>query len=567
MASLQKKVKNGRAYWYVTEVARVNGNPRIVRQRYLGTVEAIEAAFDGAFQPEEIDSVEFGLSATMWQLASRLGFGLLVDAACPKRNQGLTVGAYLQAAAVNRAVVPRSKRAFFSWYSDTVLSRVVPAGDNAWISQRFWDAMDRVSEDVIDTIEQQLVSRAIEEFSIDASALVFDTTNFHTFIATTNARNTIAKRGRSKQKRHDLRLVGLALACSTDHHIPLASKVLDGNTADVRAFQAALPELVARLEAVGVDAASVTLVFDKGNNSKTNLSLVDASGIGFVGSLTPSHHADLLGVNDDDFTAVAGIDGIVAYRTDKEVFGKTRTVVVTRSDDFLAKQLIGLAQTRGRVETQLEELDRLLAGVKHRMDAAKLEARVNEALSPRWMKDLYRYEITGARKEDLELVWAFDDDAFEALKERELGKRIMFTDRHQWSTEDIVTAYRSQWEVEAAFRQIKDPRHVAFRPIYHWTDQKIRVHGLYSVAALMLVNLAWREAKRAGLDLSPNEVMDALSAIRETTVLYPPSKGLGKPRVVHKLTRIDQTQQRLFELFELDAFAPRTGNTAKWRGF
>src|SRR5680860_802568 len=123
MASLQKKVKNGRAYWYVTEVARVNGNPRIVRQRYLGTVEAIEAAFDGAFQPEEIDSVEFGLSATMWQLASRLGFGLLVDAACPKRNQGLTVGAYLQAAAVNRAavnraVVPRSKRAFFSWYSD-----------------------------------------------------------------------------------------------------------------------------------------------------------------------------------------------------------------------------------------------------------------------------------------------------------------------------------------------------------------------------------------------------------------------------------------------------------------
>jgi len=201
------------------------------------------------------------------------------------------------------------------------------------------------------------------------------------------------------------------------------------------------------------------------------------------------------------------------------------------------------------------------------MDAAKLEARVNEALSPRWMKDLYRYEITGARKEDLELVWAFDDDAFEALKERELGKRIMFTDRHQWSTEDIVTAYRSQWEVEAAFRQIKDPRHVAFRPIYHWTDQKIRVHGLYSVAALMLVNLAWREAKRAGLDLSPNEVMDALSAIRETTVLYPPSKGPGKPRVVHKLTRIDQTQQRLFELFELDAFAPRTGNTAKWRGF
>ncbi len=65
-----------------------------------------------------------------------------------------------------------------------------------------------------------------------------------------------------------------------------------------------------------------------------------------------------------------------------------------------------------------------------------------------------------------------------------------------WSTRQIVVAYRSQWEVEAAFRQMKDYEHAAFRPIYHWTDQKIRVHALYGVASLMLVNLAWRGADR-----------------------------------------------------------------------
>jgi transposase len=567
VASLQRKIKNGRPYWYVVESARVNGRPRIVNQRYLGTVEAIEAAFDHAFEPEAIDDVEFGLSATMWQLAQRLSFGLAVDALCPKRAQGLSVGTYLQAVAVNRAVVPRSKRAFFAWYENTVLARLVPAADKAWSSQRFWDAMDRVSEDDIDALEQAIVSRAIEDFDIDSSALVFDTTNFHTFIATTNSRSTVAKRGHAKSKRHDLRLVGLALACSTDHHIPLASKVLDGNTADVRAFEAALPELVARLEQIGVEPSSVTVVFDKGNNSAANLELVDAAGIGFVGSLVPSHHRDLLDVTDDRFAPVEGIDGVVAYRTDKEVFGALRTVVVTRSDEFLAKQLVGLGQTRARVEAQLLELDRLLAGRKHRMDAAKLQARIDETLSPRWMRDLYPCEIAGERRTELALSWSFDQDAFGALKERELGKRIVFTDRHRWATKEIVHAYRSQWEVEAAFRQIKDPRHVAFRPIYHWTDQKIKVHGLYSVAALMLVNLAWREARRAGLDLSPHEVMDALNSIREVTLLYPPSKGRGKPRVFQKLTRMDQTQQRLFELFELDALAPRVGNTAKWRGF
>jgi transposase len=228
---------------------------------------------------------------------------------------------------------------------------------------------------------------------------------------------------------------------------------------------------------------------------------------------------------------------------------------------------VGLAQTRGRVEVALAELDRLLAGGRHKMDRQKLEARVKEALAPRWMSRLYRTEITGESKDDLALSWSFDEEAFALLRTTELGKRIIFTDRAAWSTKQIVVAYRSQWEAEAAFRQMKDHEHAAFRPIYHWTDQKIRVHALYGVASLMLVNLAWREADRAGMGLSPNEVMEALAAIQEVTLMYPPARGQGRPRILRKLTRMDQTQQELFELFGLDAFAPREGTTAKWRGF
>ncbi len=201
------------------------------------------------------------------------------------------------------------------------------------------------------------------------------------------------------------------------------------------------------------------------------------------------------------------------------------------------------------------------------MDRRALEARVAEATAPRWMRRLYPVVIEGERKAELSLSWSFDEEAFEELKDRELGKRIIFTDRDHWSTEAIVVAYRSQWEVEAAFRQMKDPAHAAFRPIYHWTDQKIKVHALYSVIALLLVNLAWREARRAGLELSPREVLEALTSIREVTLLYAPREPRGKPRVFQKLTRMDQTQRALFELFELEAFAPRVGNTAKWRGF
>lgn len=567
MASLQRKIKDGRGYWYVVETARVDGQPRVVRQRYLGTVESIEAAFDAAFEPTAIDEHEFGASGALWNLASRIGVGLAVDLAAPKRAQGLSVGTYLQAAAVNRAVCPRSKRGFYPWYERTVLARVVPAPEEAWTSQRFWDAMDRVGVPQISGIEQMIVARALEEFGVGREALAFDATNFHTFIATTNTRNTIAQRGHAKQGRHDLRLVGLALACSTDHQVPLASTLVAGNTPDVKTFARALPELIARLGAVGVEPSSVTVVFDKGNNSGENLGAVQASGIGFVGSLVPSQHADLLGVADTEFAPVEGLAGVVAYRCEKEVFGMRRTIVVTRSQTFLDKQLVGLAQTMGRVQAHLSELERLLAGRRHRMDRAALQARVAEALAPRWMRELHSVRIAGRSREELSLSWTVEESALERLRVRELGKRIIFTDRTSWSTKQIVEAYRSQWQVESAFRQLKDPLHAAFRPIYHWTDQKIAVHSLYAVGALLLVNLAWREAQRAGLDLSPRELLESLSSIREVTLLYPPAKGSGKPRMFTKLTRMDQTQRKLFDIFELDALAPRVGNTEKWRGF
>jgi transposase len=566
MTALVKKIKGGRAYWYATDSARVNGQPRVVRQRYLGTVESIEAAFDAAYEPESIDVVEFGATATMWALAGRINFGLWVDALLGPQGTGLSVGTYLQAAAVNRAVKPKSKRGFVTYYDRSVLARILPAPPQAWASQRFWDAMNCVGPSLVERIEEAYVKEAMEEFGIDAEALVYDGTNFHTFISSTNGRVDIAQRGHAKNKRFDLRLVGLALACSSDHRIPLAHIATAGNAPDAKVFAESLPKLVARLEAVGVDPASVSVVFDKGNNSQANLEQLDAAGIGFVGSLVPTQHRDLLGVADEEYQAVDGLEGVVAHRCEKEIYGVTRSIVVTRSENFLAKQLIGLAQTRGRVEVHLTELDRLIAGGRHKMDRAKLEARVKEALAPRWMSRLYRFKITGESREDLRLSWSFDEEAFALLKTTELGKRIIFTDRVGWSTRQIVVAYRSQWEVEAAFRQMKDHEHAAFRPIYHWTDQKIRVHALYGVASLMLVNLAWREADKAGMGLSPNEVMEALAAIQEVTLIYPPAKGKGKPRILRRLTTMDQTQRELFELFGLDAFAPREGTTAKWRG-
>lgn len=55
--------------------------------------------------------------------------------------------------------------------------------------------------------------------------LFYDLTNFFTYIDTTNDRSELAKRGRNKQKRHDLRQFGLAQVVTQDFLLPVFSEV------------------------------------------------------------------------------------------------------------------------------------------------------------------------------------------------------------------------------------------------------------------------------------------------------------------------------------------------------
>ena len=107
----------------------------------------------------------------------------------------------------------------------------------------------------------------------------------------------------------------------------------------------------------------------------------------------------------------------------------------------------------------------------------------------------------------------------------------------------MVAGYRSQSEAEADFRQMKDRRVVSFSPMFHWTDQKIRVHVLYCVLALMVARLMRRETERAGLPMSVRALLSSLAGIQETLLLYQGERG--RPRARRMLTEMDATQERL----------------------
>jgi hypothetical protein len=80
---------------------------------------------------------------------------------------------------------------------------------------------------------QAITLRAVEMSGLDCSSVALDMTNFATFIDTRNKRAPVAQRGKAKQKRSDLRLVGLGLVVTRDGGIPLTWHAYPGDKPDV----------------------------------------------------------------------------------------------------------------------------------------------------------------------------------------------------------------------------------------------------------------------------------------------------------------------------------------------
>jgi transposase len=560
MPSIVSKRRGNQAYYYLVESARVNGKPRIVSQRYLGSAEEVLAKLSGADGTDPVRSQHkrFGDVAAVWSVLDRMGIVDVIDAAVPRRaDAAASVGTYLALAALNRVVEPCSKLAFAHWWASTAGPRWVKVDNDAWDHRRFWKAMDRLDADTLAAIETKIGQRMVEEFDLDLSGLVLDMTNFATFIDSGNDRAPIAQRGRAKQKRVDLRLVGLALVVTRDGGIPLISHAYPGDRPDVTQFGVVIDGLLARYQQMTAGVESLTVVYDAGQNSAVNHERIEESGIGFVGSLPPSDHPDLLALPRRRYTEVdpARYPGLTCVDTTATALGVTRRVVLTHSPTLHQAQSRGFDQTLAKARRRLTELAARLARGKTRKPRETVDSEIAAILRSRWVGEVITVTLTGQAPSDLRLSWRTDQPARRRLENRLFGKRILFTNRDQWPTAEIVAAYRSQAEVESGFRQMKDPHVVSFSPMHHWTDQKIRVHVFYCVLALAVAHLMRREAERAGLHLSVPALLHELSGIEETVLLHHDG-GKGRPRAQRLLTDMTDTQRRLADIFAINRYAP-----------
>jgi transposase len=570
MASLYPKKVSGKTYWYLREMARVDGKPKMVCERYLGTAADIAAAMEGAGAaalPERTRHLAFGDVAAAWSMLEDLQVAAIIDevAGPPPTGLPLSAGTYLALAALNRLVAPCSKAAFADWWKTTAGDRFTKIPASALDHRRFWDAMHAVTLEQLEEISRTIAVRIVEWSGVDCSSVALDMTNFAAFIDSGNDKAPVAQRGKAKQKRTDLRLAGLGLVVTRDGGIPLTWHAYPGDRPDVTQFPAMTSQLLARYQAVcaaagtSASAADMTVVFDAGQNSEDNFAHLARTNLHYIGSVPASDCADLTAlpasvrsvVDQDRFGA------LTAYDTRREAYGAQRRAILTHSPELRAAQARGFdGTTLAKAGKKLGELAAVLARGKTRRSRDKVEAEIEKITGKPWVRRVITWQLTGGQPKDLRLTWSAGPDARAALEEEIFGKHVLITDHDDWRAAEVIAAYRSQSEAEFSFRQMKDPHVVSFSPMHHWTEHNIRVHVFTCVLALQIAHLMRRNARRAGLRLSVRDLLGQLAGIGETVLIYP-STG-GRPKARRMTTELTGNQPRLHEIFGLAPYAPRS---------
>jgi transposase len=534
MAHFHVKTKKGRPYLYVREIARVEGRPKVVSQIYIGSPERVAnlaaGLGDGAVK---LKVEEYGALWLAGQIDRDMDIVRIVDEVAPRgdREEGPSVGEYFLYCIWNRMCESTSKNRLSQWYERTAVQQIRPVDIGELTSQRYWNKWDRVTEEDLVKMSKRFFERIWALESPESDCLFFDTTNYYTFMAS-DTPSELARRGKNKEGRHNLRQVGLGLLVARGSRLPLYYCVYPGNLHDSRQFAAVMDEMFGVVCGFDKTKERLTVVIDKGMNSEGNFQWIDEhSRIHFVTTYSTYFSQDLASIPLDEFEPAETKknrrlteqgkkdDRILVYRTKGEYWGKERAVVVTHNPATARKQSYTL-------DSKLEDIRQELLSMRSRVRDKMPHWRDPEVIKERYLKlcehlhvssDLHDVEFsqTGGK-----LSMSFRKNVLRVERKRAMfGKNIIITDNVDWTTSEIVEASLDRWQVEDQFRLSKDDDIVSMRPLRHWTDSKIRCHLFACMVAMTYLRRIELKLKAAGVDRTADDVMEDMRHLHSVLML------------------------------------------------
>jgi transposase len=383
--------------------------------------------------------------------------------------------------------------------------------------------------------------------------LAYDTTNFYTYVASTNTRNQLAQRGHNKQGRHNLRQVGLSYVMDGANGLSLCHHVYPGNRADAEELPEALSRIGALLDRNRIPRDSVTLVLDKGSAALANTLELEKAEVGWISALPWNQApAELRNRGVEQLPACGSSQpGVRAAAEKMFVHGKEYLCVLKYSACFASEQLNSTTSTLAKVTQNLRRLAAELSKPQARFTEPGIRHKIQRWVLDPFVREVLRYGLE-QRENRWHLTFEVDSQALQQLWSQRLGRTVLLTNRLDWTAEQVVAAYSGQQQIERVFRGLKDGEWLGWGPMYHWTDSKIRVHAFYCMLGISLLQYVHRQSQTAWPGLTVEQLIEQLSPIQQFLLLYPPLGDKGPNRVATVLSKQTLAQQALASSLGLD---------------
>jgi len=371
---------------------------------------------------------------------------------------------------LHRLCDPGSKVKCFQFAQD-----VYGAGFEELGLHDLYRALDVLAEGK-EEIERGWLARVRDLFT-ELSLVYFDTTS--TYLEGSKPEE-LASFGYSRDRRPDRRQLCLGVVV-TREGIPVAHLLLPGRTADPVAFREAISYLVE-----GLGLSRVVICCDRGMVSEGNLKALRDGGFSYIVAIRMRRSKALAEL----ILSRAG-----RYREVAENL-KVKEVEVPGEDDRYI-----LCYNPFRAEEDRKAREEIVAGLKAKLSAGNVK-RLLSGAARRYLR------VAGG---EVGLDW-------EKIKEdaRYDGKWVLRTNT-DLPPEEVALAYKGLWQVEEAFRTLKTP--LELRPIYHWTEKRVRGHVMVCFLAFLLRQHLRLKLKEMGWEGSFTELLESLKRVRAAEIV------------------------------------------------
>jgi transposase len=337
-------------------------------------------------------------------------------------------------------------------------------------------------------IEQHIFSINRDVFNMRVDIVFYDVTTFH-FESTKS--DALKNFGFSKNNKINEVQVVFGMFIDSEGR-PIGYELFPGNTFDGKTLDQALESIEKRF---GI--RNVIIVADRGINSKINLKHITDKGYGYIVS------SRIKSMDTKTQQKIFDQDGYRTIKTnDQNITYKIIDYVnECKADKFTLAEKLIITYSEKRAKKDLADRQRLLNKANYLLVNQSLIKGSNKRGGKKYLKDNSKSN------------WSLDQTAINK-DEKFDGYYGIQTNDQNLGVEKILDAYHTLWKIEESFKVMKSTLEV--RPIFHWTENRIKGHFVICFLAFLLERTAEFMLQQNGIYASTQDIREALNSMQFT---------------------------------------------------